>query len=96
MFIKENIFKEQSSKYNLTHVFKRKKFSDKRGGGGGEAERPGPTPKSALGNNMCNVASFRSFTYALSCFLSFLKNLYKSLLMSVFLCGPRLLMVHLT
>ena len=48
MFIKENIFKLQNSKYHPTHVYKRKKlFPDKsRGGGPGP---PGLTPTSALG-----------------------------------------------
>ena len=31
MFIKENIFKQQSSKYNPTHAYKRKKFQNKKG-----------------------------------------------------------------
>ena len=38
MFIKENIFKWQSSKYNPTHAYKRKKFPNKKGE---EGERGG-------------------------------------------------------
>ena len=33
MFIKDNVFKTQSSKYHPTHVYKRKKLPDKRGAG---------------------------------------------------------------
>ena len=44
------MFKQQSSKYHPTHFYKRKKFPDKRGGGGGVGGPwpPGPTLKSAL------------------------------------------------
>ena len=82
MFVKENIYLSNKARSTIRRTFtKEKKFPDKRDGGG---EPPGPTSKSALVNNMCNVALPRSFTYVLSCFLSFLKNLYKSLLTSVF------------
>ena len=81
MFVKENIYLSNKARSTTRRTFtKEKKLPDKRGGG----EPPGPTSKSALVNNMCNVALPRSFTYVLSCFLSFLKNLYKSLLTSVF------------
>ena len=80
MFVKENIYLSNKARSTTRRTFtKGKKLPDKRGG-----EPPGPTSKSALVNNMCNVALPRSFTYVLSCFLSFLKNLYKSLLTSVF------------
>ena len=80
MFVKENIYLSNKARSTIRRTFtKEKKFPDKRGG-----EPPGPTSKSALVNNMCNVALPRSFTYVLNCFLSFLKNLYESLLTSVF------------
>ena len=83
MFVKENIYLSNKARSTIRRTFtKEKKFPYKRGGGGGEP--PGPTSKSALVNNMCNVALPRSFTYVLNCFLSFLKNLYESLLTSVF------------
>ena len=40
MFIKENIFKQQSWKNPPTHVTKEKKFPDKTGGGGEWGRRP--------------------------------------------------------
>ena len=41
MFIKENIFKLQNSKYHPTHVYKRKKlFPDKSGGAGAPWAHP--------------------------------------------------------
>ena len=83
MFVKENIYLSNKARSTIRRTFTiEKKFPYKTGGGRGEP--PGPTSKSALVNNMCNVALPRSFTYVLSCFLSFLKNLYKSLLTSVF------------
>ena len=100
MFVKGNIYLSNKARSTIRRKFtKEKKFPGKRGGGG--AEPPGPTSKSALVNNMCNVALPRSFTYVLSCFLSFLKNLYKSLLTSVFMWtwsahGPSYVTVDVT
>ena len=68
MFVKENIYLSNKARSTIRRTFtKEKKFPDERGRGGG-AEPPGPTSKSALVNNMCNVALPRSFTYVLSCF----------------------------
>ena len=81
MFVKENIYLSNKARSTIRRTFTKEKNSQTKGGGG---EPPGPTSKSALVNNMCNVALPRSFTHVLSRFLSFLKNLYKSLLTSVF------------
>ena len=48
MFIKENVFKTQSSKYHPTHVYKTKNSRTKAGPG-----PPGPTPKSTLVVPLC-------------------------------------------
>ena len=79
MFVKENIYLSNKARSTIRRTFTKEKNSQTKGG-----EPHGPTSKSALVNDMCNVALPRSFTYVLSCFLSFLKNLYKSLLTSVF------------
>ena len=56
MIIKENIFKQQSSKYHPTRVYKRKKIPGQKGGGG--AGPPGSTPNSAFVMQLPSLYSF--------------------------------------
>ena len=63
MIIKENIFKQQSSKYHPTRVYKRKKIPGQKGGGGGQ----GPLGPPLIPLLLCSYPAFIPFGLIIDC-----------------------------